>query len=269
MTLVLSGFSVFEWGVVDARTEQVLTFKPMPHPEVKEPVIYFYGDIPKRLKVKPLFPLSMILQADPDPVKNQWVVKPAGDDTLLDSRWRDPAAQKVLINGYPEDYLFYEARLKNFKQTLFVEHDEKGNLFLHNAGDFPVFDVMCVFDTEKGIKAALFKVVEPGQKLRINPCCQPTERVGIEALMALGFTKGAAQAFVDEWWYEFTLYFEENEFDTADEEGSETEESPDTSFGFLKMSYRLPQSEIDRLMPLRITPKPQSFTRAWWVLVQP
>ncbi len=284
ISLLLSGFSVFEWGVVDTRTNTVLGTAPTsmgpafpierwdtddgPPDLVKEPVMYFYGELPGKVVVRLGVNCEKVMQAIPELKNSRWVVKSAGDARAADTRWTDAQALNIKVNGELVGYIFYEFQAEAFENRVSADLTPDGKIKVVNKNPYPVQDVMCVVrDADDGIKAGFVKTLNPGQSIEVSPCCQPEEEKAAQMLMAMGFRDGAARAFVNEWWLAFTTGEPYNSWESQVDRPEDAK--PDAVKGIVSLVYRLPQSEIEKICPLRINPEPDQLVRAWWVLVKP
>ena len=286
---MLLGFSVFEWGVVDARTgmavsecssigseeifqnmdvdvrdSSLIEHKPLP---AKEPVMYFYGKLPSRVSVRLGLDEFLVMDAMPEIENNKWVLHPTQSDAdLIRTVWSDPEASLFRANGYNFDYLFYEVQLQEFENLVRVQ--KLGDTIkVTNGADYPVYDMMfVVMLPDQGIRVALLKQLDPGETVELEPCCEPDPQSAMRALRELGFTEGAAKAFVDEWWKSFT---DQDPWDpsTVTVDNLSEHWKIEAYEGMISYEYRLPQDVIDRLCPITIEPKPERFRRAWWVLI--
>ena len=271
IALVLS-FSVAEWGVLDARASKVIssppkqtdqTPKPIPKP-VRAPVIYFYGKVPDDLVLSLGVSPGRVIASEPGFTeingKPSWKIKPGneknGKRAAVLPCWTDPEATAILANGRACDYIFYEAMVSfNQGQSVKVlERDEK-SVKIVNVSRHPVYDVLYVVYTEKDkVVAAYTASLGSEDTVRLDFRNLPSENEVMARLKGLGFTKGAAKAFYDEWWPVLT----------------KRPGSPPTGSlpRVISLSYRLSRNEIDEILPVSMSPEPEKVIRAWWVLAR-
>ena len=267
IALVLS-FSVAEWGVLDARASKVIssppkqtdqTPKPIPKP-VRAPVIYFYGKVPDDLVLSLGVSPERVIASEPGFTeingKPSWKIKPGNEKNRKRAAvlpcWTDPEAAAILANGQACDYIFYEAEINYDEMLVAIDLKPEGGI-LHNMGRYPVYDVLWLFYNDKGeTVGAYLPRIDPGDTVRVRFSALTSEDLVMVKLVSLGFTKGAAKAFYDEWWPVLT----------------KRPGSPPTGSlpRVISLSYRLSRNEIDKILPVSMSPEPEKVIRAWWVL---
>jgi len=269
IVLFLYGFSVYEWGVLDPTVGKVVTNPEPVHlfpAEVEAPVVYFYGEIPDSVEFTLDCPAKALTETSPAFTrlkgKPGWVLRPlsknGGEEKSRPSTpcWDDPEATRFLVGDTPCNYIFYEAEVQFTQNLYFLPGKEE--MTLCNAGRFHVLDVLCVGSDEAGTMwSAYFPAIQPGEPVLVRPGKMLTQVNAESRLLDLGFTEGAARAFANQWWPVFTTW-----------PVRKSEESLYMPQGFISLTYRLCPEEIEEILPARVSPAPERFVRAWWVLAR-
>ncbi len=270
--IVLTGFSVSEWGVIDASMGKAIssagaTGEETEMPVVKAPVIYFYGSVPKEITLSLGISPNKMTVSEPGFTeinkKPSWKVSPsdAKKAAPAPSCWTDPAATPILANGAPCDYIFYEASLSYENRIRIQKGGEK--IGFQNSGEYPVYDIIYIIGypgTENGILLAYYiPSLETSETIWPEPATIPSEEEIKGKMISTGLTEGAASAFLKEWWPVFTLRQEKEKSGIWFQEGSLI-----TSV----FAYRLSQKEVDEILPMTVNPKPGKIARVWWALMR-
>ena len=266
----LIGFSVSEWGVIDIGTGKAISANPESAPEVpsvvKAPIVYFYGPIPKEVILTLGISSEKITVSEPTFVKLRgkpsWKIRQSdAERSAPPCTWTDLGATAVIANDKPCDYIFYEAELSYKNQvSILREGDKMGFL---NSGKYPVYDVIYLIGypgTENGIMLSYYiPVLGPSETAWPEPATIPSESEMRGKLVSAGLTDGAAGAFLKEWWPAFTL--------------QQGKEEPvmwfqEASLISSVFAYRLSQEEVDEILPMSVSPKPEKLVRAWWAMIR-
>lgn len=259
--ITILSFSVSEWGVLDAGTSTVMSSPPkqadqIPNPipkPVRAPVIYFYGDLPKKLTLSLGVSPGNVLVSEPKFTtmngKPSWRINPsnAKKDKSAPSCWTDPEATAILANSHACDYIFYEAKITYDELLVPIDFKPEGGV-LHNMSKYPVHDVLwLVYDARGDILGAYLPHMGPGDTVSVRFANPPDENLVMARLRNLGFTEGAARAFYEEWWPVFT------------------KKPPSPPAGSLpriiSLSYRLSPDEVNKLLPLILSHEPEKIVR--------
>ncbi len=259
-------------GFVHRRSESPLGFDGVKC-KMETPVIYFYSDRARELRVKVGFQPGVLTQwypqvhelyppVGPDPFVLRgglldWgrisVLAPGEGLEQLPAvggayHWEHARAvdANVILRRTPNDqyerFLFYRG-LGSFSLPLYTWSDAEGALNLSNVGDEPLAGLIVISRRGQSLRAARLEALMYGQPARVLPAALP--EIGLGALMDLtarlleeqGLYPREAQAMVGTWQQSF--------FETDG----------------LRVLYPLPRAETDWLLPLSVSPAPRESVR--------
>ena len=266
-------FEVREWGVLvgcQQDSSYFVTNRPEATQIVRVPVIYVHSQKLEPFTVKVTFNNGGPLETYPQGEVTQHVVewqnvrfaagewgatKPAPDDHIPFGQIRpilnNVDADELIYAGVRSRFLYYEGNV-SFRNNVVVSYDLDSLVaHLRNSGSYPLYDVNVVitaFDTGSTWSRVYYAAttrLDPGQT--VDVLLYESPRTDYKAnLIAQGFSESEAEAFSTLWTFNFN-----------------TREP----IGYAKLIYRLPQSEYDKLIDLKITPTPDKTIRTLYVLV--
>jgi hypothetical protein len=270
-------YEVHEWGVIAGCNESedwFLTSRPEQMLLVKQPVIYIHAEDLEEFDVKVVFNKGEPTQTYPlVEVSNntlEWknvkvAEKMESEAPKAASKARIPKeyvplgeiipilndidADELNYNNVNTRFLFYEGKLP-FENKIEVSYDlEQKKVFVRNNSNYEVYDVIVAVGIGGFIhfKRYIAKIGTLAPGAQAEKTLEEAGRPDLkEKMIALGFTEKESEAFSKLWQKPFFA---------------------PTNLPFARLSYRLPRSEIERLIRLEFNPKPKKLLRELWVLV--
>lgn len=267
-------FEIFEWGVtLGCYNDNIYynTSRPVRITIVKQPVIYVHSNEDIKFNVKVEFksgkPEETYPKVDTDGKMIQWNNVYAHSrhevekKVLKEDDWDLVPLKEIIgilnnvdskcleFNNVHSKFLFYEGEME-FENKVLVDFDtDLGAVLIVNNFDFTIYNVtvtkqlgtfldpeyvMCHIDS-----------MEAGEKLAFK--YENIRDVWTEDLIKLGFTQMEAESFAKLWFTPFTQRTNQG--------------------GWANLIYRLPESEIEKLISLEIDPKPKLTRRVLYTLI--
>ncbi len=266
----IADYEVHEWGVLVGCNESkkwFLTSRPEVMARVLQPVIYVHAKELEEFNVKVIFnggrptqtyPLGNV-QGNVLEWKKVKVIKEPESKKLIPKSYvpleeiiptlNDVDADELDYNNIKTRFLFYEGELP-FENKIEASYDlEQKKVFVKNNSKYTVYDVVVAVGTGSFIHPTRYiaKIGTLAPGMQAEKTLEETSKPDLKKKMvALGFTEKEAEAFAKLWQEPF---FEP------------------INISFARLSYRLPRSEIERLIRLEFEPKPKKLLRELWVLV--
>lgn len=269
-------YEVHEWGVIAGcpiSNEWFLTSRPEQLFIVKQPVIYVHvgnGNLDVFSAKVTLsdgaitltYPQAKISGrsaewADVKVLKEEIKAIPAGaskDYLPLESiipTLNNVDADMLSYGGKQARFLFYEGEI-NFENKVEATYDAAAKkATLKNNADYAVYDVSLSVKPDSDFIAGKYYIasaseLKPHQQLTVALKENP-DYIDLKSKMAaIGFTERESDAFNSLWQMPFSY---------------------PTNLSFERLSYRIPQSEVDKLAKLELNPAPKKVLRTLWVLV--
>ena len=263
-------YEVHEWGVLVGCSESkewFLTSRPEVMARVLPPVIYVHAKELEEFDAKVIFnggkptqtyPL-INAQGNALEWKNVKVIKEPESKELTPKSYapleeiiptlNDVDADELNYNNIKTRFLFYEGELP-FENKIEASYDlEQRKVFVRNNSKYAVYDVMVAIGTGNFMYPTRYiaKIGTLAPGMQVEKTLEEASRINLkENMVALGFTEKEAEAFAKLWYDPFFK---------------------PTNITFARLSYRLPRSEIERLIRLEFEPKPKKLLRELWVLV--
>jgi hypothetical protein len=267
------GFEIFEWGVmVGCKDDDVFfnTSRPERITLVKQPVIYVHSSEKNPFDLKVIFssgkPTDTYPPANTEKNTTEWknVSFPMGEKSLkvnIDTNRLVPLkdimealnnvdADELEYNGIKSRFLFYEGEM-TFSNKVTVEYDRaKSEVTITNNFFYNIYNV--VYSTIEGnfIKpvylSCVADVIPPGGFVTLKLDSKEVDYWS-EDLNKLGFTKMESKSFSRIW------------------NGTFLEKT--NSNNWSNLIYRIPQTELEKMITLNFNPVPSKVTRVMYVLV--
>ncbi|MEM4663286.1 MAG: hypothetical protein QXM75_04665 [Candidatus Diapherotrites archaeon] len=277
-TQKLADYEVHEWGVIagcDKNNDWVLTSRPEEVFVVKQPVVYIhstkYGGKVKNFSARAVFvdgkPTITYPEALVSGSKAEWkdvkiveakALPPMGEykrlvplESIIPTL-NDVEADLLSYNGIEARFLFYEGNLK-FQNKVSVNYSLKSKkATVVNNFNYDVYDVtLSVKEDPSFIYGKYFlgslEVLPAGKSVEIQLQENPNYPDLNVKMQSIGFTEKESEAFQSLWQMPFFY--------------------PTNMGTFAKLSYRIPQKEVDKLIKLELDPEPKKKLRTLWVLV--
>lgn len=277
-TQQLADYEVHEWGVIagcDKNNDWVLTSRPEEVLFVKQPVVYVHstkhGGKVKSFSARAVFSDGKPTLTYPEALvsggKAEWkdvkiveakALPPMGEykrlvplESIIPTL-NDVEADMLNYNGIEARFLFYEGDLK-FQNKVSVTYSlksKKANVV--NNFNYDVYDVtLSVKEDPHFIYGEYFlgslDVLPAGKSAEIQLEETPNYPDLNAKMQSIGFTEKESEAFQSLWQMPFFY--------------------PTNLGTFAKLSYRIPQKEVDKLIKLELDPEPKKKLRTLWVLV--
>ncbi|MCX8190275.1 MAG: hypothetical protein N3F05_03565 [Candidatus Diapherotrites archaeon] len=270
-------YEVHEWGVIagcDNNTSWILTSRPEEVLIVKQPVVYIhsskYGGKVESFSARAVFadgrPTITYPEAQLVGSKAEWKnVKILGEKKLISratkslvplesilSDLNDVEADLLSYNGTDARFLFYEGEMK-FYNNVKVDYDIKSmKAKVTNNFNCDVYDVtISVKEDPNFISGKYFlgslDVLPAGKSIEVKLAETPNYPDLNAKMLSIGFTEKESEAFQRLWQGPFFY--------------------PTNLGKFAKLSYRIPQAEVEKLIKLEFDPEPKKKLRTLWVVV--
>jgi hypothetical protein len=267
-------FEVHEWGVVivtDGDSSGFVTCRPQEGSPVREPVIYFQGDMPNFVSVKATFNTGSPTETFPPAMvadgrvewDTVWHLRPILKPTaVLPGLTPFDSVKDVLGMGggnsirYKDDistFLYYEGTL-NFTNQITATWD-LDSLMVHltNTGSYPVYNLVVSIagpmptlgPTPITYQAVTLQVL-PGETADLL-LSSSVSLSFLADLMTMGFTRAEAGVF-DSLWRASAFH-------------------PFDQGATANLIYRVPQSVYDSLITFEVKPVPNRTIRALYALI--
>ncbi|GEM_PF-2087810 len=269
-------FEVHEWGVIAGCPESgnyFLTSRPEQVMLVKQPVVYIHSNGLEEFDLKVGLTQGKPTLTYPEAktsgntvewknvkVKEQGKIK--GSEP---SKGFEPVPLKQIIptlnnvdadtlefNGTESRFLFYEGEMP-FENKISVSCNKTTKkAFLKNNSGHTVYDLtVSVLEEDSFIdKRALFgylKELKPSEEKEIDLLEKQGYPDTKEIMKKIGFTEKESESFHSLW--QMNFYF------------------PSNTENFARLSYRLPRTEVEKMISLEFNPEPKKEIRAMWVMV--
>ncbi|OYT27338.1 MAG: hypothetical protein B6U97_01825 [Candidatus Altiarchaeales archaeon ex4484_96] len=276
-SLPAGGFRLHEWGVLAGCPESesfFLTSRPKQLYLVEQPVIYVHADDNLSFDLTVVFNAGKPTDTYPVvPVEESGVVEwnnvrivddcskvrevkdvgfiPLEDilDTLADV---DSACLEV--NGVRERFLFYEGEIEYVNKISAIYDLSTGTATLTNNGEYPVYNLMLIVSSvgeapfSPQVHSALIDELKAGEQAQLILSDKTIDSSVLEGdMMSLGFTQKEADSFASLWADSFFR--------------------PTNQPGYVNLIYRISEQEYDRLISLKVSPRPRQMIRSLYVLV--
>jgi len=267
-------FEVREWGVLigcPADSSYFLTSRPEVSQMVKLPVIYVHSRSKTPFTAKATFatggPSDTYPPADMGQRTVEWrnvtftnssaINKPLSDSDYVPLEHIIPTLNSVdadilEYNGWLSRFLFYEGAVQ-FRNRIAASYDlDSLTAHVTNQGNYTVYNINLVVrlqNTYGPLPQAYFAhwdQLDPQQTKNALLGEEPVSSY-VADMKAQGFSQSEAESFAGLW--EQTFYL-----------GNSTN-------GISNLTYRLPQSEYDKLISLSVTPTPETLIRTLYILI--
>ncbi|RLF30048.1 MAG: hypothetical protein DRN05_00300 [Thermoplasmata archaeon] len=248
--IVLHGFEVHEWGVLCQRYNSnivnVVT-NPVEEPVfVKKPVIYFHYD-------KNISDIAVEVDFDGDPL----VTIPSASLTEDGIGWTVDIVNNSVVapNGTTYDYLFYECQI-NVSQGIVANIVDDGinvTFYLQNVAGYQISNIFFIYGYptnksmwwQRGLTYVYIDALDSGEEASIT--VPLNDKVSYEisritdSLIENGLTNKEAEDLI-EYWKQIWFY-------------------PTNKETYAQILYTIPRETYDELLPISITPQPESIDR--------
>ena len=270
---VLGGYEIYEWGVmVGCKDDDVFfnTSRPERITLVKQPVIYVHSSEKKPFDLKVTFnsgkPTDTYPPANTDKNTTEWknVSFPMGEKIMkvnIDTNRLVPLkdimetlnnvdADELEYSGIKSRFLFYEGEM-TFSNKVTAYYDRASReVILTNYFDYNIYNV--VFSTIEGdfihpvYLSCVAEVITPGGFVKLKLETKEAD-YWTGDLNKLGFTKMESKSFSQIWGSTFL--------------------EKSNSNNWSNLIYRIPQTELEKMITLDFNPLPSKVTRVMYVLV--
>jgi hypothetical protein len=270
---LLGGYEIYEWGVmVGCKNDDVYfnTSRPERITYVKQPVIYVHATEKNPFDLKVTFksgkPTETYPPANTEKNTTEWknVSFPISEKSMkvdIDTSRLVPLgeimgtlnkvdADELEYNGIKSRFLFYEGEM-HFSNKVTANYDRANReVTITNNFDYAIYNV--VYSTFEGnfinpvYLSCIAEIINPGEFIKLKVGTKDIE-YWAEDLIKLGFTKMESKSFSQIW----SSTFLENS----------------NSNNWTNLIYRIPQSELEKMITLDFNPLPSKVTRVMYVLV--
>lgn len=269
-----SSFEVFEWGVMlGCYSDNIYynTSRPVQITIVKQPVIYVHSSDDMILNVKVEFktgkPEETYPKVESDGKIIQWNNVYAHSKHDVQKRvykeddWDLVPLKEIIgilnnvdskcleFNDVHSKFLFYEGEMEFENRVLVDFNTDLGAVLLVNNFDFTIYNVTVTkqlgnFINPEYVMCHIDSMVA-GERLAFR--YENTRDVWTEDLINLGFSQMEAESFARLWVTPFTQRTNQG--------------------GWANLIYRLPESEVEKLITLEIDPKPELIRRVLYTMI--